>query len=239
MIQVADVGIGISGQEGMQVRERQSFSCCSFNRHRMAALLKSLEEIKHFSIPWLHSTGCDVQWLCHIQIQTPQEAAAGSRPLVLPPPCKHDPVLHLQKCGKTCSPAMWKVASFLFKLALSSACFLPNYDTLSLAFKNVFWKGFVDKTPNAVSLCLCADVRESAVLVSVLLRVLWERHDQLLGAHPLQSGFHLSSSPHLRHPRPRHACRHSDEAPWALRSWRDHKGDPMHVRDRENRNRQF
>ena len=46
------------------------------------------------------SPGCDVQWLCHLQVQTPQQAAAGSRSLVLLSSCKHDPLLLLQECGE-------------------------------------------------------------------------------------------------------------------------------------------
>lgn len=81
------------------------------------------------------------------------------------------------------------------------------------------WECFV------LTVSVSADVRESAVLVSVLLWFLWERHDQRLGAHPLQPGLYFSSSHHLRHPGPGQIRRNSDEAARALQGCTDLQGD--------------
>lgn len=69
------------------------------------------------------------------------------------------------------------------------------------------------------------DVCESAVLVPVLLWFLWERHEQLVGAHPLQLDLHIHPSSHLRRPGPRHVSRDADGSAGALPDCTELQGD--------------
>lgn len=73
------------------------------------------------------------------------------------------------------------------------------------------------------------DVCESAVLVPVLLWFLWKRHEQLVGAHPLQLDLHICPSPYLRRPGPRHVSRDTDGSARALPDCTELQGDSRHT----------
>lgn len=111
MIRAADIGVGISGQEGMQVWKKQNSNLQPLRLRSGAATSETL----------LRSAGGHGEWLCHTSLQAPEEAAAGSRPLVLQPPGQHDHLLLLQERGEWSLGASRRCALDLSRLTPAGA----------------------------------------------------------------------------------------------------------------------
>ncbi len=61
MIQMADVGIGISGQEGMQVQYKQKLGLGKCQQLRIYYLAINQGELIWIKLDWQHFTGCSVK----------------------------------------------------------------------------------------------------------------------------------------------------------------------------------
>lgn len=151
-------------------------------------LLFVLSEIYHYSS--LSPAGGHGQRFCHISLQTPQKASAGSRTLVPHTTRQHDHLLLLQECGESC------------RFVRGSSVFL---NVLSEFYR-------LTRCILTCSSGLC----EPAVLVSVPLRLLGHRHDWLLADDFLQPLLHLRPTHHVWDNGQRRFCRDAAGRSWTV-----------------------